>query len=112
MLSGDTGFYSGAEAAAKAFEEGRMDVEFVPGVSSLSYFCARLGKSWQNVHPVSSHGRDCDVVARIRNHWSFFILLAGRAASSRAGSWWSSGMSHVDIWAGENLSYEDERYLF
>ena len=67
VLSGDTGFYSGAEAAAKAFLREGWDVEFVPGVSSLSYFCARLGKSWQNVHPVSSHGRDCDVKPRIPN---------------------------------------------
>ena len=55
VLSGDTGFYSGAEAAAKAFVREGWDVEFVPGVSSLSYFCARLGKSWQNVHPAVSY---------------------------------------------------------
>ncbi|MEY8219748.1 precorrin-6y C5,15-methyltransferase (decarboxylating) subunit CbiE [Enterocloster aldenensis] len=110
VLSGDTGFYSGAEAAAKAFMREGWDVEYVPGVSSLSYFCARLGKSWQNVHPVSSHGRECDVVAHIRNHRSCFILLGGPGSvSSLCRQLVSSGMSHVDIWAGENLSYEDER---
>ena len=110
VLSGDTGFYSGAEAAAKAFMREGWDVEYVPGVSSLSYFCARLGKSWQNVHPVSSHGRECDVVAHIRNHMSCFILLGGPGSvSSLCRQLVGSGMSHVDIWAGENLSYEDER---
>ena len=110
MLSGDTGFYSGAEAAAKAFMREGWDVEYVPGVSSLSYFCARLGKSWQNVHPISSHGRECDVVAHIRNHRSCFILLGGPGSvSSLCRQLVSSDMSHVNIWAGENLSYEDER---
>ena len=48
VLSGDTGFYSGAEAASKAFLQEGWEVEYIPGVSSLSYFCARLGRSWQN----------------------------------------------------------------
>ena len=110
VLSGDTGFYSGAEAAAKAFMREGWDVEYVPGVSSLSYFCARLGKSWQNVHPISSHGRECDVVAHIRNHRSCFILLGGPGSvSSLCRQLVSSDMSHVNIWAGENFSYEDER---
>ena len=60
VLSGDTGFYSGAEAASKAFLQEGWEVEYIPGVSSLSYFCARLGRSWQNVHSISSHGRSCD----------------------------------------------------
>ena len=110
VLSGDTGFYSGAEAAAKAFLREGWDVEFVPGVSSLSYFCARLGKSWQNVHPVSSHGRDCDVVAYIRSFKSCFILLGGAGSvPDLCRQLVSSGMSSVTLWAGENFSYEDER---
>ena len=110
VLSGDTGFYSGAEAAAKAFMREGWDVEFVPGVSSLSYFCARLGKSWQNVHPVSSHGRDCDVVAYIRSFKSCFILLGGAGSvPDLCRQLVSSGMSSVTLWAGENFSYEDER---
>ena len=43
VLSGDTGFYSGAEAASKAFLQEGWEVEYIPGVSSLSYFCGRLG---------------------------------------------------------------------
>ena len=109
-LSGDTGFYSGAEAAAKAFLSEGWDVEYVPGISSLSYFCARLGRSWQNVHAVSSHGRDCDVVAHIRSHRACFILLGGAGSvPDLCRQLVSSGMSGVTIWAGENFSYEDER---
>lgn len=110
VLSGDTGFYSGAEAAAKAFLREGWDVEYVPGISSLSYFCARLGRSWQNIHAVSSHGRDCDVVAHIRNFKTCFILLGGAGSvPDLCRQLVSSGMSNVTIWAGENFSYEDER---
>lgn len=110
VLSGDTGFYSGAEAASKAFMREGWDVEFVPGISSLSYFCARLGKGWQNVVPVSCHGRECDVVACIRKHKSCFILLGGQiSVASLCRQLVGSGMSHVSIWAGENFSYQDER---
>lgn len=110
VLSGDTGFYSGAEAAAKAFVREGWEVECVPGVSSLSYFCARLGKSWQSVHSVSGHGRDCDAVSNIQSFRSCFILPGGPGSiSSLCRQLVSSNMSHVSIWAGENFSYEDER---
>ena len=33
VLSGDTGFYSGAEAASKAFLQEGWEVEYIPGVS-------------------------------------------------------------------------------
>lgn len=110
VLSGDTGFYSGAEAAGKAFLREGWEVEYVPGISSLSYFCSRLGRSWQRVHPISSHGRECDVVGQIRKYRSSFILLGGReSVSGLCRQLVSSGMSGVALWAGENFSYEDER---
>ena len=82
LLSGDTGFYSGAEAAGRAFAREGWDVEYIPGISSLSYFCARLGKSWQNVHALSLHGRDADLTAHVRMHKSCFVILGepGEAA--------------------------------
>ena len=110
VLSGDTGFYSGAETAGKAFLREGWDVEYVPGVSSLAYFCARLGRSWQDVHAVSSHGRDCDAVAHIRNYKNCFFLLGGEGSvPGLCRQLVSSGMSGVGIWAGEDFSYEEER---
>lgn len=110
VLSGDTGFYSGAEAAGKAFLREGWDVEYVPGVSSLSYFCSRLGRSWQDVHGISSHGRECDVVGHIRNFKTSFVLLGGSGSvPGLCRQLVSSGMSGVSLWAGENFSYEDER---
>ena len=107
VLSGDTGFYSGAEAASKAFLQEGWEVEYIPGVSSLSYFCARLGRSWQNVHSISSHGRSCDVVSHIRHYEDCFILLGGKGSvSALCRELVSNGLGNVKIWAGENFSYE------
>ena len=39
LLSGDVGFYSGAKSLWPLLE--RYEVETFPGISSLSYFCAR-----------------------------------------------------------------------
>ncbi len=110
VLSGDTGFYSGAETAGRAFAREGWDVEYIPGISSLSYFCARLGKSWQNVHALSLHGRDADLTAHVRMHKSCFVILGepGEAAKL-CRELVAAGLGNVRVWAGENFSYENER---
>ena len=40
--SGDTGFYSIAKTVAGRVKN-RAEVEFLPGIGSLSYFCAKIG---------------------------------------------------------------------
>lgn len=112
VLSGDTGFYSGAEAASRAFEEAGWETCYVPGISSLSYFCARLGRSWQNVRAISSHGRDCDLSANVRRFASCFILLGGEGSVQRlCRQLVSDGLGHVTLCVGENFSYEEERII-
>ena len=46
LLSGDTGFYSGAKNLWPLL--GSYEVETVPGISSLTYFCARIQTTWQD----------------------------------------------------------------
>ncbi len=112
VLSGDTGFYSGAEAASRAFEEAGWETRYVPGISSLSYFCARLGRSWQDIRVISSHGRACDVPANVRRFSSCFILLGGEGSVQElCRQLVSSGLGNVTLSAGENFSYEDERIV-
>lgn len=60
LVSGDTGFYSAATGALRAFEEQGWEVELVPGISCLSWFAARLGRSYQDLAVLSCHGRDTD----------------------------------------------------
>lgn len=109
-VSGDTGFYSGAAAAAKAFKGCGWQVELVPGISSLSWFAARLGRSWQELSVLSCHGRDSDPVGWVRTHAHSFLLLGGEmGAEQLCRRLAEEGPAGCHLWIGENFSYENER---
>ena len=44
VLSGDTGFYSGAKGMAEKLG-GMGEIHWIPGISSVAYLAARLGTS-------------------------------------------------------------------
>ena len=46
VMSGDVGFFSGAKKLLPLLTD--CQVEVLPGISSLSYFCARLGRSYED----------------------------------------------------------------
>ena len=107
LLSGDIGFYSGAKNLYPLLEG--YEVEALPGISSLVYFCARCHTPWEDVHLVSAHGRAHNAPGEIQSHSRTFVLTGG---NYRAGDlcrdlcdW---GMEHVHITVGERLSYPDE----
>ena len=68
LFSGDTGFYSGAKGLKAELEKQGVDaeVEILPGIGSLSYFCAKLGRTWQDVKAISLHGRQTDLVRCVK----------------------------------------------
>lgn len=47
LMSGDTGFYSGAKKLAEALA-GKYEYSIMAGVSSVIYLAAKIGKSWEN----------------------------------------------------------------
>ena len=81
-FSGDSGFYSGAEhflRQAGAQGNSAVQVSVLCGISSLSYFASRIGRSWQDWTVLSSHGRSCPVVETLRTQSPCFLLLSGAA---------------------------------
>ena len=72
LLSGDTGFYSGAKGLWPLL--GNHEVITIPGISSLSYFCARLQTTWQDARLVSAHGRSHNAVGEIQRSAKVFAL--------------------------------------
>lgn len=107
LLSGDAGFFSGAKGVREAL--GDMDVETLPGVSSLQYLCARLGRPWEDVFAVSVHGRDADLAAAVRTHPAVFILVGGEdGARSALARLDAAGLGALDAAVGERLGYPDE----
>mgnify|MGYP000164090674 CR=1 FL=1 len=54
-----------------------------------------------------------DIPAWVRTHKTCFVLLGGEGGLSElCRSLVSSGLGHVDLWAGEKLSYREERILW
>lgn len=110
LLSGDVGFYSGAKNLWPLLE--RYEVETLPGISSLSYFCARIRMPWQDVHMVSAHGRAVRAAGEVQSHQKTFFLTGGQARVQdvcRELTDW--GMGEARVWAGERLSYPEERIV-
>lgn len=110
VMSGDVGFYSGATRLYPLLEG--MDVRAIPGVSSLSYMCARLRMPWDDVHVVSLHGRDHDAVGDIQCHAKTFVLLGGsESAGSLCARLVERGLGFVHVWVAQRLSYDDEHIV-
>lgn len=114
-LSGDVGFYSGCrplmDKLEKELPRGTV-IEAVPGISSLNYFMAKIGKSWDQAVLASAHGRECNLVHQIRsNEGTFGILGKSDAVSSLAEKLCGYGMEDVQLFVGEQLSYPDEKII-
>ena len=107
VMSGDTGFYSGTKKLLPLLKACRVQV--LPGLSSMSYLCARLGVSYEDAVPVSLHGRDFDIAREVRRRKKVFTLVGGdggmQALCERLTQ---AGLGHVRIAVGERLSYPDE----
>lgn len=107
VMSGDTGFYSGTKKLLPLLKACRVQV--LPGLSSMSYLCARLGVSYEDAVPVSLHGRDLDIAREVRRRRKVFTLVGGdggmQALCERLTQ---AGLGHVRIAVGERLSYPDE----
>lgn len=107
VLSGDVGFYSGAK---KLLERLGEDTEVICGVSSVAYFMAKIGLSWDDARIVSAHGRECNLVSMIkRNKKVFAILGTESGVSELAQKLVYYHMEDVLLYVGENLSYENEK---
>lgn len=109
-MSGDVGFYSGATALYDKL--GAYDVEVIPGISSLVYFCAKLHTTWQDATLVSAHGREHDAVGAIQSSPKTFCITGGKTkVDDICRSLVERGLGDVRIAAGERLSYDNERIV-
>ena len=106
-LSGDVGFYSGAKKLVDLLEG---NVEVICGISSVVYFMAKIGLSWDDAKIVSAHGRKCNLVSLIRHNPKMFSILGTEdGVASLAKKLVYYGMGDVILYVGENLSYENEK---
>lgn len=109
-MSGDAGFFSGARKLLPLLEGHR--VRLLPGISSLQYLCAKLGTAWDDVPPVSLHGREGAVVQTLRRAGRAFALLGGADGLNRlCATLCAAGYGDACLSVGQRLSYPDETIL-
>lgn len=106
LVSGDTGFYSAATGLCEAVSE--YAPTLIPGISSLSYFFARLGLSWQDAALVSCHGRKGNLVDTVRRSALTFALTGGNT-EELGKSLEDAGFGELTVHVGENLGMREER---
>ena len=110
LLSGDTGFYSGAKNLWPLL--GSYEVETVPGISSLTYFCAKIQTTWQDAKLVSAHGRAHNLAGEIQRSAKTFALTGGATkVEDVCRELVERGLGEVRLSVGERLSYSDERIV-
>lgn len=112
LFSGDTGFYSGAKTLIPLLERENLEYEVLPGISSLQYFAAQLGTSWQNWHLCSAHGVDCDPVAELCQGRPVFFLTGGALGPGElCRQIAAAGLGTLKVAVGEELSYPTQRIV-
>lgn len=110
LMSGDSSFYSGTKAllAALVAEWGKDEVHkrvtVLPGISSLSYFCARIGKSWEDAEIVNLHGAQENLWQAVLTHEKVFAVTGGNV-QAQLQQLAEHGLGGVYGYVGENLSY-------
>ena len=107
-MSGDVGFFSGTKKLLPMLSD--CDVTILPGISSIVYLCAKLGTSYEDVIPISVHGRDHDIIPDIQRNERVFALVGGEnGMGNLCRELTESGLGKVRVSVGERLSYPDEK---
>ena len=111
LFSGDTGFFSGAKGLLSALDEtDGIEMQVLPGISSVACFCARCGLSYENMKIVSLHGRDAAIAVHVlQNERTFFLLGGDVDAASLCRTLCRYHLPSAMVHVGENLGMENER---
>lgn len=108
VMAGDIGFYSGTKKLLPLLLD--CDVTLEPGLSSLVMLCAKLGVSYEDVVPVSLHGRENDIAAQVRRHNRVFALVGGEdGMADLCRTLTNAGLADAKVSVGEALGYPEEK---
>ena len=110
LMSGDCGFFSGTKRLLPLLEG--HEVRVIAGISSVSYFCSRLGISYENMKFITLHGRTSSVALKVKmNRYCFFLLGGEITASDACRRLCEYGLGDVAVHIGTDLSYENEQIV-
>lgn len=110
VFSGDIGFYSGAKNLYSYLN--KYNLKLMSGISSPIYFLNKIGKAWEDTTLLSNHGKDINIISKVRTYRKIFMLLGTESAVSEiCEKMCKFGMENVDITVGECLSYDNENIV-
>lgn len=108
LVSGDIGFFSLAKTISGKLPD--CDCHRYCGISSLVYFAQQLQMSWDDAKIISMHGRKQNLVSAVAQHSKVFSLTGGdHSPDLLCKQLCEHGMSDVEVYVGENLSYPQEK---
>ncbi len=107
LMSGDTGFFSGTKKLMPLLS--KYDVRVYCGISTPVYLASRLGICWQDMHFVSLHGTEANVVRAAASHEKTFFLLGGSETPAKLCQKLTCyGLGAVETIIGVNMSLPEE----
>jgi len=109
LASGDPGLYGIMSSLKENLPQ--VEMEVVPGISSLQYFCGKLHMSWNDIVITSVHGRQQSQLYDIIKANKKTAVFTGGVQSPDAicRKMAELGLNNAVVAVGENLSYENER---
>ena len=110
LYSGDTGFHSGAEKLLYMLkgEEG-IQTDVINGLSTVSTFAARLGRSYDAAALLSLHGEKTSVLEALLEKGKVFVLMDYRDTISKVlQALTEAGLEETFFAAGSRLGYPEE----
>ena len=118
LVSGDPGFYSAALRLCEAFgPEGqaenctareRVELEVLPGISSVNAMFAAVKKPWQDAALCSFHGRDVNAAEMVRRN-EYTLFLTGKNTAELAEKLENAGFGDIQLWVGEDLGSNTQK---
>lgn len=102
LVSGDPGFFSAARKLLEEFQG--LETECLCGLSSLQYFCSRLGLGYEGMKLISLHGRGGSIVPHVCYNPEVFALTGGEIKAHTAiAALVRAGLGAARVSVGENL---------
>lgn len=112
LYSGDSGFYSGARGLLPLLAVRDIEVRVLPGISSVQYLAAKLGRPWQDWRLRSAHGVECDAVEAVcRGVPACFLTGGALGPGELCRQLVEAGLGTLSVTVGENLSCPEERLI-
>lgn len=109
LVSGDVGFYSISKSIRKKLNKKAI---YINGLNSMQYFAQKLNMEYDDLLPISFHGRNKSIKGYVSYNPKIFLLTGGEnKAHTLIKELWELGLDKLQISVGENLSLNNERIV-